>query len=430
MNFARRNRAGRVCTVGLVLALVLAAAPLHAQDSTSGSSSSAASSSDEKPVSQAELEQLVAPIALYPDALVAQVLMASTYPLEVVEAARWRKAHEDLKGEDLEDALQKETWDASVKSLAAFPQTLAMMNDKLSWTTQLGDAFLAQQKDVMNAVQVLREKAKAAGNLKSNDQQTVKVEATPTGTQSQTIIIEPASTKVVYVPTYNPMVVYGPWPYPTYAPFYWYPPGYVAASSAISFGVGFAVGSAMWGGCNWHSSSVKINVNNYNNFNRTNITNNNWSHNSLHRKNVSYGNRSLQERYGGDQARNARSRDAFRGRAQDGRRQISQGAADGFKGRDAGDRRSAERNREGTRQRAGSGAGEGRGGREARPGRRSDAGGFGSDGWSSGREARRQSNRGMESRGGFGRGGGGGGGFGRGGGGLGRGGGGFGRGRR
>ncbi|MFP8875003.1 MAG: DUF3300 domain-containing protein, partial [Myxococcota bacterium] len=157
---------------------------------------------------------MVAPIALYPDSLLAQVLMASTYPIEIVEAARWVKTNPGLEGDKLEDAMQKQNWDPSVKSLTAFPQVLAMMNEKLTWTTDLGDAFLAQQKDVMNAVQVLRQKAKAAGNLESNEQQTVKVEDQPTGSQTQTIIIQPSSTKVVYVPTYNPTVVYGVWAYP------------------------------------------------------------------------------------------------------------------------------------------------------------------------------------------------------------------------
>ena len=199
-----------------------------------------AAGSNSKSLTTEQLDQLVAPIALYPDSLVAQVLMASTYPLEVVEAARWVKANPGLKDKALEAALQKQSWDPSVKSLAAFPQTLDMMNDKLDWTTQLGNAFLAQQSDVMNAVQVLRKRAKDAGNLDSNKQQTVKVEDTSSGTQSQTIIIEPASPQVVYVPTYNPTIVYGAWPYPAYPPFYWYPPGYRYMSSAISFGAGMA----------------------------------------------------------------------------------------------------------------------------------------------------------------------------------------------
>ena len=259
--------------------------------------------------------------------------MASTYPLEIVEAARWIKKNPDLKDKELQDALQDQNWDPSVKSLTAFPQTLQMLNDKLDWTTQLGDAFLANQKDVMNAVQALRKKAKSQGNLESNKQQTVKVKPEPTGTQTQTIIIEPANPQVVYVPTYNPMFVYGPWPYPMYRPFYWYPPGYVATTSAISFGIGFAVGSAMWGGCNWGRSDVDININKYNSFNRTNIKNSNWKHNAKHRRGVAYGNKDLQKRFGAGQARDAKARNAFRGRAAKGRREIAQGSAGRFKGK-------------------------------------------------------------------------------------------------
>jgi len=184
-----------------------------------------------QPKSPEQLEQLVAPIALYPDALLSQVLMASTYPLEIVEAARWLKSHPGLDSKALEKAMASQSWDPSVKSLTAFPQVLEMMNDKLTWTTQLGDAFLADQQSVMNSVQVLRQKAKAEGNLESNKQQQVTVESEPTGSQAQTIVIAPADPQVVYVPTYNPTVVYGAWAYPAYPPFYWYPPGYVATTS-------------------------------------------------------------------------------------------------------------------------------------------------------------------------------------------------------
>ena len=141
-----------------------------------------------------------------------QILMASTYPLEVVQAGRWTKANQNLKGDALTAALEKENWDASVKSLVNFPQVLDLMNEKLDWTQKLGDAFLAQQKDVMDTVQKLREKAGAQGNLKSSEQQKVIVEK-----ETQTIVIEPANPQVVYVPTYNPTVVYGTWWYPSYA---------------------------------------------------------------------------------------------------------------------------------------------------------------------------------------------------------------------
>jgi hypothetical protein len=184
-----------------------------------------------------EVDQIVAPIALYPDSLVAQILMASTYPLEVVEAARWAKDNPGLEGDALEDAVQKQTWDESVKSLTAFPQVLAMMNEKLDWTQKLGDAFLAQQSDVLDAVQRLRAKAKAEGNLETTKEQKVIVEPAPVNVEQKVVVegsgqaaapaaapqetiikIEPADPQVVYVPTYNPTVVYGSWPYPSYPP--------------------------------------------------------------------------------------------------------------------------------------------------------------------------------------------------------------------
>ncbi|BCL74369.1 hypothetical protein JHS3_01050 [Jeongeupia sp. HS-3] len=271
------------------------------------------------PFKQEELEQLVAPIALYPDSLLAQVLMASTYPLEIVEAQRWRQANPNLKDKALEDALQKQGWDASVKSLTAFPQVLQMMNDKLDWTQKLGDAFLAQQKGVMDAAQRLRAKAQAQGNLKSGKEQTV---STDTGSGSTTVIkIEPAQPEVVYVPTYNPTVVYGPWPYPAYTPYYWYPPGYVAGAAFFSFTAGVVVGAALWGGCNWGRGDVNINVNRYNNFNRTNISNNQWNHNVDHRRGVQYRDNATQQRYRGTR-QGADSREAFRGRADQERGQL------------------------------------------------------------------------------------------------------------
>ncbi len=358
---------------------------------------------DAPPLSKEQLEQLVAPIALYPDSLLAQVLMASTYPLEVVEAARWVRDHDDIEGKALAEAVEKESWDASVKSLAAFPQTLDMMNDKLDWTTQLGNAFLAQQNEIMDSVQVLRQRAKDAGNLQSNDEQVVKVENAPTGNQTQTIIVEPANPQVVYVPTYNPTVVYGTWPYPAYRPFYWYPPGYAFVGSAISFGVGLAVGSALWGGCNWGRSNVNINVNKYNNFNKTNIKNSNWQHNGEHRKGVAYRDQSTRNKFGGDSARDQRARDQFRGRAEQGRQQISRGDANKFKGQKPSARGEIGANRSGTRQNA-----QGPSRSSAGHGNRS-GGAF--QGSGNGRDTRRNSDRGRASRSSsFSRGGGGGGG--------------------
>ena len=204
-----------------------------------------------------ELEQLAAPIALYPDSLVAQILIASTYPLEVVQADRFAKQNKNLKGDALTKALEAQTWDPSVKSLVNFSQVLTMMSEKLDWTQKLGDAFLAQEKAVMDTIQSLRAKAQAAGNLKTTKEQTVIVE-------QKVIRIEPASPQVIYVPTYNPTVVYGAWPYPAYPPYYYYPPGYVATTAAFSFAAGVAMGAAWgyaWGSPNWSSGNVKYNYN-------------------------------------------------------------------------------------------------------------------------------------------------------------------------
>ena len=214
---------------------------------------------------QEELDQILAPIALYPDSLVAQILMASTYPLEVVQADRFAKQNASLKGEPLTKALEAQSWDPSVKSLVNFPQVLTMMSEKLEWTQKLGDAFLAQQKPVMDTIQGLRAKAQAAGNLKTTKEQTVIVE-------EKIIKIEPASPQVIYVPAYNPTVVYGAWPYPASPPYYYYPPGYVATTAAFSFMAGAAVGAAWgyaWGNNNWNSGNVDIDVDR-----NTNINNN------------------------------------------------------------------------------------------------------------------------------------------------------------
>jgi Protein of unknown function (DUF3300) len=201
-----------------------------------------------------QIEQLVAPIALYPDDLLSQVLMASTYPLEVVEAARWVKENPNVTGQALQDAMQKQPWDPSVKSLTAVPQTLAMMNDQLKWTQDLGDAFLGQQSDVLDAVQRLRARADTAGNLKSTPQQRVTQAKRPAGAPASApatvYTIEPTNPAEYYVPIYDPGVVYGAWPYTTYWPFYWYPPGYVAGG-VLGFAAGVAVGAAIWGNVNW-----------------------------------------------------------------------------------------------------------------------------------------------------------------------------------
>jgi Protein of unknown function (DUF3300) len=275
-----------------------------------------------KTFSQGELDQLLAPIALYPDALLAQVLMASTYPLEIVEAARWVKANPGLKDKALEDALQAQRWDPSVKSLTVFPQVLAMMNEKLDWTQKLGDAFLAQQPEVLATAQELRKKAQAQGALKDTEQQKV---VTTQENNTTVIKIEPTNPEVVYVPTYNPTVVYGAWPYPAYPPYSYYPPGYVAGGALLGFTAGVIVGGALWGNCNWGGGDVNINTNRYNNFNRTDIKNSNWSHNVNHRGSVPYRDQKVSQQYGRGQNANAASREQFRGRAEAGQGSIQRG---------------------------------------------------------------------------------------------------------
>ncbi|MDE2179854.1 MAG: DUF3300 domain-containing protein [candidate division NC10 bacterium] len=256
---------------------------------------------------QEEMDQLLAPIALYPDALLAQILMASTYPLEVVQAARWVSAYPNVTGPQLEEAMQQQPWDPSVKSLTAFPPVLAMMDANLEWTQRLGDAFLAQQPVVMATVQTLRMRAQAAGYLQNTPQQTVIVEP-------QAIRIEPPTSQIVYVPVYDPTVVYGPWWAPAYPPYIWYPPGYVVEAGVISFGIGLAVGTVLWGGFDWHRHSVTIiNVHNFNTFNRTVVTTPVWHHDAAHRWSVPYRDPGVRQRFGQGTLPGAAAREAFRG---------------------------------------------------------------------------------------------------------------------
>src|SRR6201997_1152573 len=215
-----------------------------------------------------QLDSLVAPIALYPDPLLAQVLAASTYPLEIIQLQQWLAQHKDLKDKALEEAVMKQDWDPSVQGLAAMPDVVKRLADDVQWVTDLGNAFLAQQSDVMDAVQRMRAKAQTQGNLKSSEQMKVETKVVES---KQVIVIEQANPQVVYVPSYNPTVVYGAPVYP-YPPISYPPPGYYAHGMAISFGVGVAMG-AMWGGgwgygCGWGGGNNNITINNNNNFNR------------------------------------------------------------------------------------------------------------------------------------------------------------------
>ncbi|MGO4814454.1 DUF3300 domain-containing protein, partial [Cupriavidus sp. 2MCAB6] len=327
-----------------------------------------------------EIEALVAPIALYPDSVLSQVLMASTYPLEIVQAARWVKANPSVKGDAAVKAVSNEKWDVSVKSLVAFPQILEPMSDKLEWTQKLGDAFLAQESDVLAAVQRLRGRAQQSGNLKSNEQQKVITETgTVSGQPGQTIVkIEPASPEVIYVPAYNPSVVYGAWGYPAYPPTYWppYPAYYPGAALATGFawGVGLAAAGAIFGNCNWGGGDVNINVNKATNidrnFDRTKTQNGKWQHDASHRKGVAYRDNASREKFGRS-VPGADGRNDYRGRGDAGGRQ---GAADRGS---AGDRAGVS-DRAGDRggERAGDRAGD-RGGPSNRAGAAGDRGGAG-----------------------------------------------------
>ena len=256
-----------------------------------------------------ELDSLVAPIALYSDQLLAQTLAASTYPLELIQLQQWMGRNKNLKDKALADAVAKQPWDPSVQGMVAFPDVLQRMVGNIQWTTDLGNAFLAQQTDVMDAVQRMRAKAQGTGNLKTSSQQTVETQTVSSG--KQVIAIEPANPDVVYVPSYDPQVVYGP-PAPEY-PYYPYTyPGYVPGT-ALAWGAGIALGAAAWGAwggnwgdCDWNGGD--ININNNNNFNKNVNRNvnrgqagqgNKWQHNAQHRGNAPYGDRNTANKFGG-----------------------------------------------------------------------------------------------------------------------------------
>ncbi|MCV2371066.1 DUF3300 domain-containing protein [Roseateles oligotrophus] len=287
-------------TAGMLLAaLLLTVPPLPAR--AQAQANSGADAEQAVLFGQEQLDQMLAPVALYPDTLLMQVLAAATYPLEIVAAERFVAANAALKGEALTRAAASKGWDSSIISLLQFPSVLVMMSEKLDWTQQLGDAFLAQQNAVMDAVQGLRAKAQQAGNLQSNTQQTVVV-------QEKVIVIEPAQPQVIYVPYYNPTVVYGPWYWPNYRPWYWAPPpryrpyGYGDAMAAgIFWGLAIGISHAIWSDYrpSWHDhhihvhNDITINVNNRPS--RPQL----WQHRPEHRKGVAYRDDVVRERVTG-----------------------------------------------------------------------------------------------------------------------------------
>jgi uncharacterized membrane protein YgcG len=260
-----------------------------------------------------QLEALVAPIALYPDELLANVLAASTYPLEVVQADRWLKERKNLKGETLKTEVDKQAWDDSIKALVPTADVLAMMSDKLDWTRSLGDAVLAQQADVMDAIQRLRTKAYDNKKLVTTKQQTVTVQNQE---NKQVIVIQQAEPDTVYVPYYDPATVYGTWPYAAYPPYYFGYPGYIGAgviAAGIAFGAGWAIGrwGNYWGGgANWGNRNLYVN-----HYNRINNVGNNWQHNPAHRQGVRYNNANVAQKFGNNNLKTgAADRMDFRGR--------------------------------------------------------------------------------------------------------------------
>jgi hypothetical protein len=352
-----------------------------------------------------QLESLVAPIALYPDPLLAQVLVAATYPLEIVQLHQWLAKNPDLKDKELADAVAQQPWDPAIQSMAATPEVVKRLADDIQWITDLGNAFLAQQSDVMDAVQRMRKKAKDNGALESNEQQQVETEKVE---GKEIIIVESANPEVVYVPSYSPTVVYGPPVYP-YPPIYYppYPPG----AAFVSFSIGVMWGAAIWGGsccgCGWGGNNVNINVdNNFNRVehNRGNVGDGNrgggggnWQHNPSHRGAAPYGDKATANKFGGSTTRG-------------GQPGVSNRA--GGAGSPGGSNRAGGAGSPGASNRAGGGAGGDKIGNRSIPkssGSKAQGGfGGGSRGYS-GSSARASSHRGASSmsRGGMSRGGGG-----------------------
>ena len=269
------------------------------------------STADAPPIPKEQLESLVAPIALYPDGLLGQILVASTYPLEIIQLQQWINRNKNLNDKALADAVEKQNWDPSIQAMSAFPEVTQRLAANIQWTTRLGNAFLAQQADVMDAIQRMRAKAQSKGALESSTQQRVETRIVEGG--KEVIVVDPANPQVVYVPSYDPMVVYGEpaYPYPAY-----YYAGYVPGMG-LTFGTGLILGAAWggnWGwGCGWGNGDVNVNLNNnhVSHYNRQNNINrqggDKWQHRPEHRGNTPYGNRQTTNKYG-NAARNPSGR--------------------------------------------------------------------------------------------------------------------------
>jgi hypothetical protein len=347
----RRSKT-RFCVTAICCAVLLvpsggwsiAANEAQAQQSSGTPAGTAAETMAGIPPEQ--LDALVAPIALYPDPLLAQVLVASTYPLEIIQLQQWLERNPGIKGDALVDAVAKEPWDPSIQSMAAVPDALERLGNDIQWTTELGNAFLAQQGDVMDAVQRMRQKAQNQGTLESNEQQKVE---TVVVEERTVIVVESADPEVIYVPSYSPTVVYGPPVYP-YPPIY-YPP-YPVGAAAVTFGVAMVWGAALGGaccGCGWGSSNIDINVNNNFNKNNSNFNKNNnsgrgggsgnWKHDPQHRGGTPYSGRATADKFGGSARGDSMASRQASARQQAGRQQggaRSPAASTGSMNRSAG----------------------------------------------------------------------------------------------
>src|ERR1700744_4585267 len=275
----------------LLLALTIVVATAVGAAAQQPAATPPPSQPDQELLKPEQLEALIAPIALYPDALLANMLAAATYPLEVVEADRWIKENKNLKGSALETEVGKKGWDDSVKGLTATQSWLGTRREKHDWTKNLGDAMLAQQADLRDAVQRLREKARGNNKLSTTKQQKVTVKQQES---KQVIVIEQTDPDTVYVPYYEPATVYGAWPYADYPPYYFGYPSYIGAgvvAAGIAFGTAWPIGrwGNYWGGgCNWGNRNVYVN----------HRTNNVWNHNPAHRQGVRYNNANVAQKFG------------------------------------------------------------------------------------------------------------------------------------
>jgi hypothetical protein len=359
----------------LALAVVATALPGRAQG-------------EKKPFSPEELDQMLAPIALYPDALLSQILMAAGYPLEIVDAARWLRANPNAKGDAAVKAVADKGWDVSVKSLVAFPPVLTQLDEHLDWTQKLGDALIGQQADVAASIQRLRGKASGAGTLKSGKEQTVTAQ---TQGNETVYAIQPTDPETVYVPSYDPNSAYGQWPSSSYPPTY-YPPAGGVLARGLMWGVGFAAAGAMFGGWNWGGSNgsyVNVNasraVNIDRNFNNTNVgQGGRWQHQVDHRKGVAYRDNATRQQFGQNRP-GAEQRQQFRGQVGADARPGGAGGAGGA-GRPGGP--------------GGPGGVSGTGGGQARPAQQprgpSGGGGGGLSGVDRGQQVNREAQRGHQ----------------------------------